>query len=91
MNVSRIHVGWIPDCLSPIVTRIEMVCFLITKIMITVEHGKGIQLILQRVSDVWRDDTVNPFYKQYDYYISEWNVEITTENKKSTTMQCFLH
>ena len=45
------------------------------------EHGKGIQLILQRVSDVWRDDTVNPFYKQYDYYISEWNVEITTENK----------
>ena len=44
--------------------------------MITVEHGKGIQLILQRVSDVWRDDTVNPFYKQYDYYIFEWNATI---------------
>ena len=76
MNVSRRHAGWIPDCLSQIVTQIEMVCFLIIKIMITVEHGKGIQLILQRVSDVWRDDTVNPFHTHSDYYIFEWNVEI---------------
>ena len=49
--------------------------------MITVEHGKGIRLILQRVSDVWRDDTVNPFHTHYDYHIFEWNVEITIENK----------
>ena len=52
--------------------------------MITVEHGKGIRLILQRVSDVWRDDTVNPFHTHSDYYIFEWNVEITIKNKNSS-------
>ena len=59
--------------------------------MITVEHGKGIQLILQRVSDVWRDNTVNPFHKHYDYYIFELNIEITTESATIILIMKIIH